>query len=137
MVIQYSSFSEEKLNTNADAYAGTPAAIQNTGQQYSTPYQGIDTGRPPAYDSLSGVNIPFEKSSLELQSHQPNIDGFPVPSLIYQRPAPPSLPYSFPPMYLTANGRHLDQGFPLMPPPSLVQPHPFASHDVNELDWNQ
>ena len=37
----------------------------------------------------------------------------------------------------TFNGRYLDQEFPMMLPPLDVQPHPFASHGVNEWDWNQ
>jgi hypothetical protein len=38
-------------------------------------------------------------------------------------------------MYLIANGKHLDDGFPVVPPPSPVQPHPFSSRDVREVDW--
>jgi hypothetical protein len=56
----------------------------------------------------------------------------------FSRPAPPYLPYSmFPPMYLTANDNRLDKGFPLLLPPSALQPHPFATHDVNEGDWTR
>jgi hypothetical protein len=40
-------------------------------------------------------------------------------------------------MYLTSKGKHLDKGFPLMPPPTPVTPHPFATHDVNEDDWHR
>ena len=134
---------DDKSNTNMDdQYARTSAVVQNTPQQRSTSSQmDVDAGRPPAYDSLSGVHIPLETSSpssFEFQSDQLNIDSIPDPSLTCRRPVLPSLPYSsFPPMYLSANGRHLDQGFPMMPPPSQVQPHPFTSHDVNELDWNR
>jgi hypothetical protein len=38
-------------------------------------------------------------------------------------------------MYLIANGRYLDEGFPVVPPPSPMQPHPFSSRDVREVDW--
>lgn len=59
-------------------------------------------------------------------------------------PPPPSFtrapggnfPYSpFPPCVLHGIGETLDKGFPVVPPPSNVQPHPFATHDVKEEDW--
>jgi len=28
-------------------------------------------------------------------------------------------------------------GFPILPPPSRLHPHPFTSHDVNEADWSR
>lgn len=39
-------------------------------------------------------------------------------------------------MYLIANGKNLDAGFPNLPPLSSTRPHPFTSHDVSEADWN-
>ena len=42
---------------------------------------------------------------------------------------------SFPPMFLVATGKTLAKGFPFISPPSNSNPHPFASHDVYELDW--
>lgn len=32
-------------------------------------------------------------------------------------------------------GREIGDGFTQLPPPSAVQPHPFATHDVQEADW--
>ncbi|KAJ3500432.1 hypothetical protein NLJ89_g9800 [Agrocybe chaxingu] len=52
------------------------------------------------------------------------------------RPPAPGPSYaSFEPMFLLAEGKNLNKGFPRTPPPSDSHPHPFASHDVNELDW--
>jgi len=56
----------------------------------------------------------------------------------FTRSPPPELSYplDFPPMTHLPIGRHsLDRGFPSSPPETLVVPHPFVSHDVNELDW--
>lgn len=59
-------------------------------------------------------------------------------------PPPPSfsraprreLPYTpFPPLTVLSLGSSLDKGFPALPPPTTVQPHPFAMHDVCEEDW--
>lgn len=58
----------------------------------------------------------------------------PPPS--FGRSPPTHLPYNaFPPTYLAANGKTLEKGFPLAPPSSAVQPHPFVTHDVKEEDW--
>jgi hypothetical protein len=54
----------------------------------------------------------------------------------FSRPCPPNLSYdAFPPIYSIANDNRLDCGFPILPPPSPISPHPFVSHDVNEVDW--
>ena len=42
---------------------------------------------------------------------------------------------TFQPMFLVATGKTLDKGFPYASPPSNLNPHPFASHDVSERDW--
>lgn len=59
----------------------------------------------------------------------------PLPSS-FSRPAPRNLPYSvFSPAYLISNGTRLNEGFPVLPPESIADPHPFTTHDVNEADW--
>ncbi|KZP08677.1 hypothetical protein FIBSPDRAFT_874336 [Athelia psychrophila] len=56
----------------------------------------------------------------------------------FSRAPPPGLPYNaFPPTYLIALRGDVAHGFPPMPPPSPVAPHPFATHDVNESDWTR
>ncbi|KII91289.1 hypothetical protein PLICRDRAFT_502251 [Plicaturopsis crispa FD-325 SS-3] len=54
---------------------------------------------------------------------------------VWSRPPPPHFSYQpFAPIDLQGH-RDLSQGFPHMPPPSNEQPHPFASHDVCQVDW--
>ena len=43
----------------------------------------------------------------------------------------------FPPCALLSMSNELSAGFPPVPPPALVQPHPFAAHDVKEADWTR
>ncbi|KAH9932296.1 uncharacterized protein B0H18DRAFT_929096 [Fomitopsis serialis] len=61
-------------------------------------------------------------------------------------PPPPSflrsprldLPYEpFEPAFLASLSKDLDKGFPQVPPPSRAVPHPFATHDVAEDDWQR
>ncbi|KAI6099759.1 hypothetical protein F5141DRAFT_1143415 [Pisolithus sp. B1] len=60
------------------------------------------------------------------------------PPSSWQRPPPSSLPYNqFPPMCLISNGKELAKGFPELPPPCQLAPHPFATHDVTEEDWKR
>jgi len=40
-------------------------------------------------------------------------------------------------MCLISNGKELSKGFPELPPPCQLSPHPFASHDVTEEDWKR
>jgi len=91
--------------------------------------------RPPPYHS-STVPHPPAQSSSSNQNVMSIHDTDPAPS--FSRQPSPNVPYtSFPLMYLTANGKHLDKGFPLVPPPTPVAPHPFVTHDVNEDDWHR
>lgn len=61
------------------------------------------------------------------------------PPPMWQRQAPPQLPYNaeFPPMCLISNGKDLSKGFPELPPPCQLNPHPFVTHDVAEEDWKR
>ncbi|KIJ62891.1 hypothetical protein HYDPIDRAFT_93790 [Hydnomerulius pinastri MD-312] len=60
------------------------------------------------------------------------------PPTMWQRPPPQNLPYNqFPPMCLISNGKELSKGFPELPPPCQLSPHPFATHDINEEDWKR
>lgn len=46
----------------------------------------------------------------------------------------------FKPMFLLASSEKstsLSKGFPMAPPPSKEDPHPFVTHDINEIDWLQ
>ncbi|GJE93686.1 hypothetical protein PsYK624_098460 [Phanerochaete sordida] len=54
----------------------------------------------------------------------------------FSRTPQPQFPYSpFPPLVAVSFDKHLDRGFPLAPPPSQLNPHPFMAHDVSEVDW--
>ncbi|OJA12437.1 hypothetical protein AZE42_08204 [Rhizopogon vesiculosus] len=60
------------------------------------------------------------------------------PPPMWQRQPAVHLPYSqFPPMCLISNSKDLSKGFPEVPPPCQVQPHPFATHDIAEEDWKR
>lgn len=65
-----------------------------------------------------------------------SIDPFNPPPPSFSRPPQPQFPYSpFPRCTTVSFGKDLENGFPSLPPPSAVQPHPFVTHDVNEDDW--
>ncbi|KAH7911677.1 hypothetical protein BJ138DRAFT_889209 [Hygrophoropsis aurantiaca] len=60
------------------------------------------------------------------------------PPPMWQRQPPPNLPYNqFPPMCLISNGKELNKGFPELPPPTQLTPHPFSTHDIAEEDWKR
>lgn len=57
---------------------------------------------------------------------------------MWQRHPAANLPYDqFPPMCLISNGKDLGKGFPEVPPPCQVRPHPFSTHDITEEDWKR
>lgn len=58
----------------------------------------------------------------------------PPPS--FSRPPQSGLPYGpFPLLAHFSQGTGIDGGFAATPPPTHIDPHPFATHDVNEEDW--
>ena len=64
----------------------------------------------------------------------PDLLNPPPPS--FSRLPPPNLPYPpFPQCVVIGKGNSLTKGFPILPPQTDVQPHPFVTHDVNEDDW--
>ncbi|GJE93683.1 hypothetical protein PsYK624_098430 [Phanerochaete sordida] len=118
---------------------------------------------PPQYLSDDHYNAYRSSSRQPSPQPQPQPQSSPVPSSSSPRagggflqglsgsemsdflnPPPPSfsraprreLPYSpFPPLTALSAGGTLEKGFAPLPPPSAVQPHPFATHDVCEDDW--
>jgi hypothetical protein len=106
---------------------GAPSVRPDINQHYPT---SMSQNYPPGASSSSNpLSLNISNQAHSLGTSQPSS---------FSRPAPPYLPYSlFPPMYLIANDNRLDKGFPLLPPPSALQPHPFATHDVNEEDWTR
>lgn len=80
--------------------------------------------------SLNGVGL---MKGLGATSSMDLLDP-PPPS--FSRPPQPQFPYSpFPRCTAISLGKDLENGFPSLPPSSVVQPHPFVTHDVNEDDW--
>ena len=117
----------------AGASNAPPAYIKPSGRtkvypRYSSP------------SSFSGPPLPTPSrsllSSVGGSANSPSQNQSPPMPPSFSRPPPQNLICdTFPPMYLIANGRHLDDGFSVVPPRSPVQPHPFSSRDVREVDW--
>ncbi|EKM56386.1 uncharacterized protein PHACADRAFT_207639 [Phanerochaete carnosa HHB-10118-sp] len=91
-------------------------------------------GTPPAGGSSSSGIGGFLKG---LSGHSPpDLLNPPPPS--FSRPLRRELPYNpFPPMTALGFGATLDQGFSTVPPTTVVNPHPFVTHDVCEEDWTR
>lgn len=114
----------------------------------SSQYQ--DDPPPPAYGAVTGgtqpetvLAPPTDPSTSSAAPHEENVSlgsffgpkGNPES---WNRLPPPQLPYTaFPPMRLLSNGNELSKGFPELPPPCALNPHPFATHDVTEADWKR
>lgn len=99
--------------------------------QQPSGYQSGSYGNPPPQDQPSTSD---PRGFLSMGGSQNSQQAHPS----FSRLPPSNLPYNaFPPAYLIANGKRLDAGFTVMPPPSPIQPHPFTTHDVNEGDWNK
>jgi len=88
---------------------------------YSSPSFNSETGNCPLFSSHSHATYAISTE----------------PSMPFSRRAPQQEYPSFEPTFLIASGKFLTHGFPALPPPSQVTPHPFASHDVSESDWTR
>ena len=113
-------------------YPPPPAYEDSTSRNLQPQFQSPAGPPPPLQQPYSpppdprGFHNPFSSPAI------------PPATPSFSRPPPPHLPYNgFPPAYLISRGRHLDSGFDVMPPPSLMMPHPFGTHDVNEGDWTK
>ncbi|KAH7884758.1 hypothetical protein F5I97DRAFT_1938131 [Phlebopus sp. FC_14] len=133
----YSDHREPYPTASYEQSRGGPAA------DYSSYQRTPPTGSHPYYNSpIAGPSAPIQG-----RGPSPSGDGGmslasffgergPPPS--WQRPPPPQFPYNqFPPMCLISNGKELSKGFPEVPPPCQLAPHPFATHDVTEEDWTR
>jgi hypothetical protein len=113
---------------------------QLAGDEYPPEYDGGESGQYFVSEKGAAPAPLGESSRGVAQGSSPDASwGVALPDpTTFSRPPAPGLPYdSFPPIYLIANGKYLEQGFPLVPPPSPKQPHPFVTHDVNEADWSR
>jgi hypothetical protein len=108
------------------------AGASNAPPAYITP--SVRTNVYPPYSSpsfFSGSSLLTSSrgllSSVGGSANSPGKNWRPSIPSSFSRPPPPNLICTtFPPMYLIANGRHLDEGFPIVPPSSPVQPLFFA-----------
>ncbi|KDR72519.1 hypothetical protein GALMADRAFT_228809 [Galerina marginata CBS 339.88] len=112
-----------------------------------TPAFPVPEDHRPTYSTITSTRTYYATSSSTSGSaptsprHRDGLDiSIPtandaLPSA-FSRAPPPELSYpAFNPIFLVAQGKTVDKGFPAAPPPSSVQPHPFTSHDVGEADW--
>ncbi|THH30212.1 hypothetical protein EUX98_g3989 [Antrodiella citrinella] len=82
------------------------------------------------FTTSSAASIAPTSSGSGLKSGQVT----PPPSFL--RTPPRDLTYpSFPSTVLFTADNDLKKGFPREPPQSIVNPHPFATHDICEQDW--
>ncbi|EPQ54623.1 hypothetical protein GLOTRDRAFT_129977 [Gloeophyllum trabeum ATCC 11539] len=91
------------------------------------------TGQPPPEQSpgfsLSSITKIFSGSSS---------NPLDPPPPCFSRPPPHNVSYEpFQTMVSYGLGKEIRDGFTQLPPPSMLQPHPFASHDIQEDDWHR
>jgi hypothetical protein len=132
-----------EIQTARDAFASPSGYVGPSLRPGHHPYYSASD----SFDYPPPPTAPIAVSSSSLFSWKlfsPNkvqvSDAPPLPPLpsCFSRPPPPNLCYDeFSPIYLTANGRSLDAGFPMLPPSPSIHPHPFTSHDVCEADWSR
>ena len=101
-----------------------------------------DNAPPPSYYSdgfaNSASSSPFAPASSITNAGMSVPMGGPGNSPSFGRSPSREVTYpSFPPMFLVATGKSLAKGFPIISPASNSNPHPFASHDVYEVDWTR
>lgn len=100
-----------------------------------TPQDGMRSSSAPAPSRGGGGILEHLRNAAPGQSVSELVDP-PPPSFL--RPPRPDLPYEhFEPASLVSLNKDLDKGFPQLPPPSRAVPHPFATHDVAENDWQR
>jgi Domain of unknown function (DUF4646) len=132
-------------------------AVQFGAQQFHSFYASPPGSAPPAYEAheqlnnfgcekghvqapynltLSSLDETSSRSSINPSNAGPSIHDAHSTPPSFSRTPPSHCSYPlFSPTYLISTGRGLGEGFPILPPPSDMQPHPFVSHDVNEGDW--
>jgi hypothetical protein len=110
-----------------------PPQLQPNGSSSSWGRSTSGSGSSGPNSSSSGFSG-FLKS-LTGGSHPDPLNP-PPPS--FSRAPARNLPYSpFTPCVAKTIGNTLETGFVVLPPPTQMQPHPFATHDVNEEDWTR
>jgi hypothetical protein len=94
---------------------------------------------PPSYYSDNLTNSSYFAPASSITNAASSVPmGQPPPDSppSFGRPPSREVTYpNFPSMFLVATGKSLSKGFPYISPASNSNPHPFASHDVYEVDW--
>ena len=121
-------------DTSSHSHVGGSSENQQGFASYAPPTFPIplETSPPPSYsNSFARLTASTSRSYYAPASFDP------VGALTsFSRVPPENLTYpSFQPMFLVAQGKTLNKGFPSTPPLSSLNPHPFVSHDVTERDW--
>ncbi|TFY59727.1 hypothetical protein EVJ58_g5605 [Rhodofomes roseus] len=113
--------------TQGGAHASANYAIN--GDNRSPGPSGVSSGSNP------GGMLGMLKNMAPGQSIASLLDPPPPPFLRAPRP---DFPYGpFEPAALTSLDAQLDKGFPPLAPPVARMPHPFATHDVADDDWQR
>jgi len=121
------SYDRDDLSTPVPTDVKVP--LQSTPQWPST--GPLDPTPSSSHSSSYFAPTPTGYSTALVSNPDPR-----TPPPCFSRPPSEGLAYSsFKPIFLVAQGKTLDKGFPLVSPPSGDRPHPFVSHDINEVDW--
>ncbi|KDQ60002.1 hypothetical protein JAAARDRAFT_67681 [Jaapia argillacea MUCL 33604] len=137
----------------AQATVETPPSYDNLSINHAAPAHPIDEKSGSEWeDEKAPAPIENQRTAPIVTPPQPQSRGFCPISYIsscassssppiftqppsFSRPAPSNLPYTaFAPITIYTLGKRLGDGFPTTLPPSN-EPHPFASHDIQESDW--
>lgn len=151
-----SAASPPKLPARPDKFLQTDSLGKDNGYSQPSPASPVGSIIPFPHPSitptgsstlLQAPSSDLSRSSAFAQSRGDHPPPSPVasssssvPSQIappsFHRPPPIDLPYSnFPPIALYTTDNSLNGGFPRKAPGTIVQPHPFATHDVRQEDW--
>jgi len=123
-----------KANASSPSSSYPSPSYSSPEQQYQRPGPQLVFPTTEAYGSSSSPYYAPIPAGYDV-GLLPNPDPKAIPPC-FSRPPPDVLSYpSFKAVFLVANQKSLEKGFPLACPPSNDRPHPFTSHDINEADW--
>ncbi|KAI0682404.1 hypothetical protein BC835DRAFT_1424476 [Cytidiella melzeri] len=129
---------------SSDPYSDSKSQIPqqlSLGSSYQSPNRlpsGSSSLQAPHFDTANRSLSPSSgfKSKL-LGSTADELLNPPPPGFTRPPPYHSLMNAPFPPCSLLSIDSTLENGFPMMPPPSSLQPHPFTIHDVVEEDWTR
>lgn len=148
-MIVMNSKEEETQQHELPSYSGAEDGFSfnpdKKGEYPYAPQPETATSSAPAYTSTptSNSTSTYYAPAPSPFSHSAASNSSTITPLSFSRPRAqgPEFTYvQFKPMFLLASSNKsttLSKGFPMSPPPSKDDPHPFVTHDVNEIDWLQ